>query len=476
MSLKSLRSGRTILTTNVSVTSLPNDSSTTVETVRDMSYSDEESDTNSKIVSLNRSLSCSDVTLAALPSSQRESSLNQSFRVETEKLYFTPRLVGGTYTQTEAFFLNTDVERLSAENGEMCDVIKKLQTENKELRSALRDNSTVISELNKVVDRQDKELSQSHSTIVFLQNELKHVNEKVKSNNESVICDQPVDLDLSTRISNLEQQFQQFKSAYGFQSTDKNLPNQSLPSSVNKGQQLSQKSLNKTSKQNYTPVPVVKQPGGNTTKIVRNERSRFEHNNRFQPLIELGDGESKKNKVLIVSDEIGRDITRSLSKELPSHMEVCTFMRPGCSASLVAQDIHHVVENEQLGEDDFLIFLGGSNNVNGGNQSVPDLSSALNKIITHSNKTNVIISEVSVRHDLPPRYKNIVNKLNKIVHNKCRDSSAQVLNLAQLDRSHFSNRGHELSDAGKLLLSKQIADLVSCVHFLEKSQKQTNYT
>lgn len=184
----------------------------------------------------------------------------------------------------------------------------------------------------------------------------------------------------------------------------------------------------------------------------------------------------KKSKVLILSDSQGKQLSGLLSKQLPPDCEVYSYIRPGCTAAEVARDVDKLIEREQLDEDDHLIYIAGSNDVTSGSAAVGNFTSAVSKVVSQSRRTNIIVSQVPVRYDLPNRFKSVVSDFNKIVNSRTRRTSAQTLTLDNLPRRYMTKHGLHYSDKGRQFISEALSQLILNVHFLEKSKNNTCQT
>lgn len=104
--------------------------------------------------------------------------------------------------------------------------------------------------------------------------------------------------------------------------------------------------------------------------------------------------------MVIVSDSQGRELTGLLKHRLMHQCEVSSLIRPGCQMCMVVIDLDGKIDRELLTEDDHLIVIAGSNDVPGSALS-GYFTAALDRIKRQNKKTNVIVSEVPLRYDLP---------------------------------------------------------------------------
>lgn len=126
---------------------------------------------------------------------------------------------------------------------------------------------------------------------------------------------------------------------------------------------------------------------------ILNQEIEVEITNETQENIieEVGDithkNEIVKKKIIILADQMGREIRQILQKLIGSKFDVFCFCKPGAKLSEILK--LHARDIDNLSEDDFIIVMGGMNDDNPFN-IVSSITVWLNKFT----KPNVIMCEV----------------------------------------------------------------------------------
>lgn len=186
----------------------------------------------------------------------------------------------------------------------------------------------------------------------------------------------------------------------------------------------------------------------------------------------------RKKKVLLLSASQGRHCSALLQKNLGNDFEVCGIVKPSAKLKDVVRDAHQKVKD--FNENDCLIVLGGTNDVEADGMYKQSISKDLRKVLPLSKQTNVIFNSIPTRFDRPDLKKH-VDIANKIIHFTINDSSNKKssnlrlnFNNERLSRDCYTRHGLHLNLKGKQEMCKKLSTFVlDCVNkktFLDKSQ------
>lgn len=175
----------------------------------------------------------------------------------------------------------------------------------------------------------------------------------------------------------------------------------------------------------------------------------------------------KKKKLIVIGDSQCRGLSFHLNQRMKDTHEICTFAKPGARFSEVAAQLEEVVERNQLSDEDHVVIIAGSNDI----RSKTDVARSfnINNIRKVCKRTNVIVSEVPIRHDLPGKFKEVVESANKVLRNSLKSTSSQIINLSKFYRNCFDRNGLHYSNLGKSVLASEIAKLASSFSVLVKA-------
>lgn len=209
---------------------------------------------------------------------------------------------------------------------------------------------------------------------------------------------------------------------------------------------------------NLVPIPLQSHPPTSPVNLPVLDQPTHE-SATMQPQIQTQpSSESRKNKLIVVGDSQCRELAFPLNEVLEKDYDICVFSKSGAKFNTVTTDLEDIVTKNNLGDNDFLVILGGSNDVIDG--ELPENCFRLGAIKKLSKLTNIIVSEVPKRFDLPPRFNKLVKNFNIYLNNCLRQSAVHVINLNNFNRRHFSARGLHYSDSGKVRLCDEIRDLI----------------
>lgn len=176
---------------------------------------------------------------------------------------------------------------------------------------------------------------------------------------------------------------------------------------------------------------------------------------------------ASKRKVLILGDSQARGLCQLLQKLLGDNYDIFSYVRPGGRLSFVVRDLSDIIQSESLTKDDFLVILGGSNDLSSLRQSRDpanavkriNFASELSYIRTFMDKVNILVSEIPPRFDFRWSSRDIrvlFKSLNGQLSNFFYDNQVDIVSLNNLHRRDFSREGLHYSSLGKSKLAKCI--------------------
>lgn len=177
---------------------------------------------------------------------------------------------------------------------------------------------------------------------------------------------------------------------------------------------------------------------------------------------------SRNKKVVIVADSQGKDLTRHMTRLLGSNSscDVFSIIRPGSDLKFVTRDLAQIVKAESLNKDDFLVVIGGTNDVTkrGGYQP-SEFNEGIANVSGVAAQTNVIVPDIPLRFDLPISSNSIVRSMNIALKNELNKTEASFLQRKP-GKSDMTRHGLHYSPLGKEHLAKDIVDIIKNKPFL----------
>lgn len=168
---------------------------------------------------------------------------------------------------------------------------------------------------------------------------------------------------------------------------------------------------------------------------------------------------NRPNQINIYSDSHGRGIASSVLDSGINNAKVTGSVKPGSKFKNICSGIKNDCANHSL--NDFVVFIGGANDIfcNEATNFVKKLIFMIQVL----HYTNVIVTSIPLRHDLPSWscVNNEITKTNKIIKrlvSKFRNAS--FLDVSDFDRSSFTRHGLHLNKKGKLELSSRLRYLI----------------
>ena len=174
----------------------------------------------------------------------------------------------------------------------------------------------------------------------------------------------------------------------------------------------------------------------------------------------------KKNKILILSDECGRNCNRLIKKykELESY-EITSIIKPGALLWQIIENIDSLCKNYTI--NDFVIIIAGTNDIN--KKSTPSFRYICNKLKLSSH-TNIIFTSILYK-------KNRINSFlkNRYIHkynSKLNEFLTKFNKYAEGNISYLEVNPPHLQDYSPDLMSQNIKNaLCSAKHLPKKNLK-----
>jgi hypothetical protein len=191
-------------------------------------------------------------------------------------------------------------------------------------------------------------------------------------------------------------------------------------------------------------------------KILKN-RSDGEHSQA-----EIRDNQQSDNtrKIRIISDSHGRNLSSFINNKLDNNYHCQGFIKPNAQNYNILKSAHVAIQG--LSYNDYLILIGGTNNVGNGNERfiLKDYEEFL-KLNIH---TNILIFSIPFRYDNPPlnsKISKINENLEKLISMSPHNQLVTFIPLNKLKRHYFTKHGLHFNTKGKKLISDLVVDIVN---------------
>lgn len=162
----------------------------------------------------------------------------------------------------------------------------------------------------------------------------------------------------------------------------------------------------------------------------------------------------RKRRVILAADSHGRDCALILQEQLGEDFEVFVHTQPGAPFNAVMEKGTHLAEKNT--EEDFLVILAGTNNIDHTGR-VPDLN--IQKLEEVAVSSNVILSHVPARFD-QYNLNHCISSLNAKLDRLAKRSSIETVSLKTTDRSLYTRHGLHFNKLGKVFVCKQFSDKI----------------
>lgn len=165
---------------------------------------------------------------------------------------------------------------------------------------------------------------------------------------------------------------------------------------------------------------------------------------------------NRKQKILLKTDSHGRGLCSKIM-EINTKLTISGMIKPGARAN-------NVMEPCRLqGDEDFYVSIAGANDVsrNEANECLENIE----KCLECNRKKSVVVATIPHRHNL--LYYSCVNKEIRKTNMKLKILCANfpkcnILDLRTIERGMFTKYGMHLNGTGKMLLAKNISEMLDC--------------
>lgn len=194
---------------------------------------------------------------------------------------------------------------------------------------------------------------------------------------------------------------------------------------------------------------------GNKTSSYRNESTESIESESNMIL------QNKKiGKVKLMADSHGRFLRQNLGQVLNEDCEVRAIIKPNGKVCHVLKDV--ISESFMFDRNDFIILMAGTNDIHK-NTDTALLIEEFESKIKHCGNTNIILSAIPFRYDVPFLNPKII-KLNKNLENLAKKYSyVHFLQLNELNKGCYTSFGLHLNKLGKSKLVSMLKSLILLV-------------
>lgn len=155
---------------------------------------------------------------------------------------------------------------------------------------------------------------------------------------------------------------------------------------------------------------------------------------------------TRQSKIKILSDSHGRHLSNMLINNLDKNYEINGNVKPNALLETVINNLENEVTD--MNKNDYLVILGGTNNISR-DCSESELITNLENKIKDISHTNIIMSAIPYRYDLPLYNAKIRNINSKLLHLSYRYDNVHFMKLHDLKRYNFTTHGLHLKHTGK---------------------------
>lgn len=174
------------------------------------------------------------------------------------------------------------------------------------------------------------------------------------------------------------------------------------------------------------------------------------------------------NNLTLVSDSQGKDLINCQQVLMGVHTNLFGHVQPGAPLEMVVKTAVNDLELRSYSEDDWIVVIGGCNDV--ANDNTDDyvmlskkIQHCLHETIQIFKKTNLIIATIPYRYDLNHNNKNqkLLQKINKDIRQlSLQYPNVYLLDLYLLERRFHTNQGFHINRKGKIYISKLINNII----------------
>lgn len=169
------------------------------------------------------------------------------------------------------------------------------------------------------------------------------------------------------------------------------------------------------------------------------------------------------SNIFVFADSQGRFVSSYLNKDLGDKFKTLSFVYSGAKGTQILRRARGI--DFQCNSMDFILLMVGTNDLSSSRplEEGGNLVRSLSTFISNFTQTNVIISTIPYRYDLPSD--SLVNQAIKHINNQIRALVSGRTNVFLVDvffyyRKYFSNHGLHLNKSGKKHLCREIKKIV----------------
>lgn len=176
-----------------------------------------------------------------------------------------------------------------------------------------------------------------------------------------------------------------------------------------------------------------------------NASMTFEHETNLEHKCE------RKPHVKILTDSHGRHLNALLSKDLEKYYRISSNIKPNGKLHHILDDVDSEVRH--LNKDDYLIIIGGTNDLDDINCDTEVLFDHVENVLKLQTHTNIIISAVPYRYDVPQMNYYIRQFNNKLRTLTNKYSHIKFVPLYSFFYKDYTSHGLHLNLIGKQKLA-----------------------
>ncbi|XP_039288083.1 uncharacterized protein LOC120352282 [Nilaparvata lugens] len=173
--------------------------------------------------------------------------------------------------------------------------------------------------------------------------------------------------------------------------------------------------------------------------------------------------EHVRGKIIIFSDSQGRDLASYLQNRIPHSYSVSSFVYPGAGMCQILDRIFNCKEVQLMNKEDYLIILGGTNDINDSANEKDTIifRLAVESLLRQTRHTNVIIGTVPYRYDMPAA--SPINCMIKVINGllkKIVSGFVTLLNTWDLTAKEHTSHGLHINKKGKIKIARRLDAII----------------
>lgn len=160
------------------------------------------------------------------------------------------------------------------------------------------------------------------------------------------------------------------------------------------------------------------------------------------------------SQLIILADSHGKQLGSLIEQKTSAN--VCSFIRLGVEYDKVTEEVYTITKN--LTNKDHLLIIAGTNNIQGDSKS--RIINDICKVINSTQHTNLILSTIPIRYDLPDLELKI-SIVNTDIENMATNIiNLKILPLHLLPRHVYTSHGLRFNKRGKTRMAEMVAKLI----------------